>query len=117
MLNKKFTLSKEEFIHRSMKGEVFICADCRYFYDRNEREPFRVWVEPLKALWCNFDGTVLFTLEEPKPTIERRWRWLRHLHDYTQIPDSYYSDRYAIKHFKEGWCKKEDDYIDVKVEK
>jgi hypothetical protein len=118
---KEFTLTKEEFITRSMKGEAFIiCANGeRIYYDNSKVQdtPFRINELPLRATWALFDGRTLFTLEEPEPIIERRWVWLKNIAvGYTDTSD-YLSDKYAEEwdYPKNDWYKKEDEYIDVVI--
>lgn len=113
-MSKEFTLTKEEFIKRSMNGEVFINREDRYFYDKGEYDPFMVNNSALDGAWSNFNGKTLFTLEEPKPIIERRWRWLSDTSKYTEVSARYYSDKESTM-IGDGWYKKEDDYIDVGV--
>ena len=65
-MSKEFTLTKEEFITRSMAGEVFIRVGGgrRYFYDETEVNPFRLSGAPMSDAWQYMDGKTLFTLEE-----------------------------------------------------
>ena len=65
-MSKEFTLTKEEFITKSMAGEVFIrvSGGRRYFYDETEVNPFRLSGTPMSDAWQHMDGKTLFTLEE-----------------------------------------------------
>ena len=121
---EKFTLTKEEFIKRSMKGEVFIRDDVKYFYDSSYAVPFRVSRKKDNSNlaycdWYAFNETNLFTLEQPTSIIERRWKWrFDHIQEaYTSETNGYMSDLYATTHryIKDGWYKVEDLYIDVEV--
>ena len=110
-----FALTKEEFITRSMAGEVFLDGSNKLFYDMSEDIPFRYEKEPLKGNWDLFDGeTKRFTLEQPKPKIERRWKYRRDLNGITEESLSYYSDKVSGQ-FKDDWYKAEDCFIDVEI--
>jgi len=113
-MSKEFTLTKKEFIERSMKGEVFIDGfNNRLFYDNNKENPFRYCNKALHGAWEYFDGKALFTLEKPKPIIERRWKW--RLDEIGRTIESHYlSNEYAEKYDYTGWYKTE-LYIDVKL--
>ena len=62
----KIKLTKEEFIKRSMAGDVFEESECRYFYDATKTIPFRFNEEDLLGNWDRFDGKIEFTLVIPK---------------------------------------------------
>ena len=115
---QEFTLTAKEFIERSMKGEVFILKTTRgrYHYDYSKANPFRVDEDSMNYSWNHLDGIYLFTLEEPKPVIERRWKWRKDFKKYTAesnfIPDIY-ADESLYK--KEDWYKVEDLYIDIEI--
>lgn len=114
---ENFTLTKEEFIQRSMNGEVFIDRDGdRYFYDKTEVNPFRFNDTVLHSYWNRFNSKVLFTLEQPKPIIERRWKWRRDYEGYTTVTIDYFSDTYkdVSVYENDGWYKS-DMYIDVEI--
>ena len=113
---EKTTLTKEEFIKRSMAGEVFIYGGDKYFYDTCENPPFRLDGDYIRSNWGYFDGKTIFEIEEPKPIIERRWRWRKDEYGRTQTSD-YVSDKYAEIHsyIFSNWYKVEDDYIDVET--
>ena len=114
-MSKEFTLTPEEFISRSIKGEVFLRKGDRYHYSAGNIPPFKVGDNLLINEWSLFDGKRLFTLEKPKPKIERRWLWLKDRNGYTET--SYYvSNEYAQLHNFIGiWHKKVNDYIDVEI--
>ena len=113
-----FTLTKEEFITRSMAGEVFISthSDKKFFYDNKYNIPFRVNHEDLDNNWNYMDGKHTFTLEQPNPKIERRWKYRRDKIGYTEETDCYYSDEKA-KSVLNGmlYYKTEDCFIDVEI--
>ena len=110
-----FTLTKEEFITRSMKGEVFLHSNNKMFYDASENNPFRYEKEPLNGNWDFLDGkTKRFTLEQPKPKIERRWKYRRDADGVTEESLSYYSDK-STGRFKSDWYKADDCFIDVEL--
>lgn len=113
---KTTTLIKEEFITRSMAGEVFILEGCRYFYAPSKENPFRVDYAAIGSSWCYMDGITLFEVEEPKPIIERRWKW-RKDSDGCTIEDARYMSDEFIEHYAigGGWYKVEDLYIDVEI--
>ena len=113
---EKFTLTKEEFITRSMEGEVFIDNCNRYFYDSSKSSPFRVNDSALAGAWSYFDGTVkIFALEQYKPKIERRWKYRRDCSGHTQETDCYYTDEKAKSVLNSLYYKAEDCFIDVEV--
>ena len=75
-MKKLFTLTKEEFIERSMKGEVFIheVTGNKFFYDKSKDIPFRLNNDHLLTAWELFDkNDELFRSEKQKVTIEK---WL-----------------------------------------
>ena len=110
-----FALTKEEFITRSMAGEVFLNGNNRLFYSVSETNPFRLNGNTLHWGWDLFDGeTKKFTLEQPKPKIERRWKYRRDTDGITEESLSYYSDE-SSNYFKKDWYKAEDCFIDVEI--
>ena len=112
----QFTLTKKEFIKRSMKGEVFLNRGAMYFYSEEFNVPFRVDYLAIGNSWRLFDGQTLFTSEEPKPIIERRWKWLKDYDDYTACTN-YLTDRYAIvNEYSNAGYYKSDMFIDVEAE-
>ena len=112
---KPFTLTKEEFITRSMAGEVFMHSNNKMFYDSSENNPFRYEMGPLNGNWDRLDGrTEQFTLEQPKLKIERRWKYRRDADGVTEESLSYYSDKISGQ-FKDDWYKAEDCFIDVEI--
>ena len=112
---KQFTLTKEEFITRSMAGEVFVYKNYRLFYDPYQIIPFRLNEEELDTCWKLFNGKELFTLEQPKPRIERRWKWRKDTSDYTEETDCYHNDANAISLIALGMYKAEDCFIDIEI--
>lgn len=113
----KTTLTKKEFITRSMEGEVFLLDGYRYFYDATKVYPFRINVNNLDESWKDFDGNILFEIEKPKPILERRWKYILHRNGYSNISLSYMSDTYAEsnEYIAPKWYKIEDMFIDVEV--
>ena len=111
-----FALTKEEFIIRSMAGEIFICKDSTYCYDSGFIIPFRSNINTLEMGWGLFDGiTKQFTLQQPKPKIERRWKWRKDNKHYTEETDCYHSD-VNVSHLQgSDWYKAEDCFIDVEI--
>lgn len=113
---EKFTLTKEEFIARSMSGEVFIDDyNNRYFYDSAKPNPFRKGTGYLHDSWNVFDSNYEFTIEQPKPKIERRWKYRRDRDGFTQETDCYYTDEKAKSVLNSTFYKVEDCFIDVEV--
>ena len=114
----KFTLTKEEFIKRSMNGEVFIhdLYNNKYFYDDKYTNPFRFNKEALNIHWDDLNGKDLFIVENPKPIKERRWKWQKDKKDISYISE-YITDKFAkdVNMLKDGWHKRENDYIDVEI--
>ena len=123
-MTKQFTLTKEEFITRSMKGEVFLDSNRdKYFYDENEDNPFRFNKSAISSAWDSFNITrfgssnELFTLEEPEPVYEDRYIWLKDRKTETEASNSYMSDNHAEKfRYKEDGWYKSDMKITVKIE-
>lgn len=113
----KITLTKDEFIVRSMAGERFRYEGRTYHYDNSFINPFRVEEYSIGAYWGYIDGKNIFEILEPEPKIERRWKWRRNSKGRTDETSSYLSDTYAESHNYEinGWYKIEDCYIDVEV--
>ena len=116
---KQFTLTKEEFITRSMAGEVFLDKNLsRFYYDNSKEQPFRLNNVPLTTAWYIFNGQKLFTLEQPKPKIERRWKYRKDCKEGdTHETSIYVSDEYAKENrfLKDKWYKAEDCFIDVEI--
>ncbi|MDQ1264560.1 MAG: hypothetical protein QG559_1561 [Campylobacterota bacterium] len=114
---KTTTLTNEEFITRSMAGEVFILNGDKFYYDITKYNPFRCNTCALDILWQTFNGKTIFEIEEPKPTMERRWKWRRDSFGYTVESGSYMSDIFVgnNNYSVEGWYKVEDLYIDVEI--
>ena len=68
---KTFKLTKEEFITRSMAGDVFEFRGNTFYYDNNEKSnPFRLCQQALSSDWDKFNGINEFTLVEPEPEME-----------------------------------------------
>lgn len=113
---KPFSLTKEEFITRSMAGEVFLDKNLsRFYYDNSKKQPFRLNDVPLTAAWSIFNGQELLTVEKPKPRIERRWKWRKDKLNCTEESYYYYSDTCTLPFNPEGWYKAEDCFIDVEI--
>ena len=111
-----FALTKEEFITRSMEGEVFVSNTSKFFYDTNFINPFRINEREIYSSWDLFDGeTKQFTIEQPKPRIERRWKYRENRFGITQETNSYYSDEKAKTSLTSSFYKAEDCYIDVEI--
>lgn len=111
-----FALTKEEFITRSMAGEVFFYNNKKVFYDSSFGNPFRYEREELNGNWDLFDGKIkIFTLGQPKPRIERRWKYRADRKDYTIETNLYYSEEKAKSSLDSHYYKAEDCYIDVEV--
>lgn len=110
------TLTKEQFITRSMTGEKFEYDTCIYYYDKDKANPFRVDEDSLAAYWQYMDGETEFIIVEPEPTIERRWRWLLDGEEYTVISSSFMSDNYVKNnsYMTQDWYKS-DQYIEVEI--
>ena len=100
-----------------MAGEVFISVDygTRFYYDNTQTIPFRVESSPMESAWEKFDNIHLFTLEQPKPRIERRWKYRRDYIDYTEESQCYYSEKKVKNYFLKDWYKLEDCFIDVEI--
>ena len=75
----KVKLTKEEFIKRSMNGEVFGLDGFLYFYDENEKNPFRFEELGMNESWGDFNGENEFTVVEPEPKtkIVKEWMYKR----------------------------------------
>lgn len=114
---EKFALTKEEFIIRSMAGESFMHLGNKVFYDSSKENPFRYVNDDLNGMWCLFDGKIeVFTLKQPEPKIERRWKYRKDYDGYTEETSSYYTDEKARTVLGDKiWRKVEDYYIDVEV--
>ena len=114
-----FALTKEEFITRSMQGEVFISVEygTRFYFDPKYSIPFRVEESPLEEGWNLINSTNLFTVEPPKPKIERRWKYLKNNRDgRTMESAQYYSDSKVHEYLDlTKWYKAEDCFIDVEL--
>ena len=72
----KVKLTKEEFIKRSMNGEVFELDDFFYFYDSSKKNPFRVEDIGIDGSWGDFNGINEFTVVEPEPKTKIVKEWL-----------------------------------------
>ena len=102
-MSKPFTLTKEEFITRSMAGEVFIDSyNHKHYYDDTETNPFRRSNQALRDNWDSFTDGTLFTLEEPKPVFEDRWQIRKDQEGYTLSTSNYYNLYYIDKDYKES---------------
>ena len=120
---EEFTLTKEEFIGRSMKGERFKRMSEVFSYDNTKDSPFRVDGSIIRTHWRLFNGVEKFLSVKPEPTIERRWIWLKDFEGRTKTSDRYMTDKAARGggYAKNGWYKAtaeycgKDIYIDVKI--
>ena len=72
----KVKLTKEEFIKRSMRGEVFELNGYKYFYDEKEINPFRIERMGMNGSWGDFDGVNEFTVVEPKSKTKIMKEWM-----------------------------------------
>lgn len=96
----KVKLTKEEFIKRSMKGEVFELYDCRYFYDSNKINPFRIDDVGLGGCWDNFNGINKFTVVEPKKKTKIVKEWLyKDVLNIWHISGNLFTDEEAKEYF------------------
>ena len=99
----KVKLTKEEFIKRSMNGEVFELYDCKYFYDKDESNPFRLDGVDLINNWSQFDGVNKFKVVKPKAKtkIVKEWMHKSAVGDNLWfIIDKLMTDEEAKRHFK-----------------
>ena len=100
----KVKLTKEEFIKRSMDGEVFEFDSYKYFYDENEKNPFRFEELCMNESWGDFNGKNEFTVVEPKnktkTKIVKEWMYLDSLGVW-HLLDSLLTDKKAKKYFGE----------------
>lgn len=111
---KTTTLTKEEFITRSMAGEVFINNGSKLFYDPTKTNPFRIGDAGLGNSWSIFDGKTVFRVKAP---VERRWRWRRDNEGFTS-ESNYMTEECAVERGhtpQNGWYKVENIFIDVNV--
>lgn len=117
---KPFKLTKEEFIKRSMAGEKFIGKVGDIFhYDGTHISPFRINQTVIGNSWNDFnnDSDALFTLVQPEPVIERRYKWFKNEEDGETHETSFMSDDCAIRNncLVNGWCKDENLFRDVEI--
>lgn len=111
-----FALTKEEFITRSMAGEVFVYNNNKFFYNTSFTNPFRINGTGMEGSWDIFnDKTKLFTLDQSKPRIERRWKYRIDLTGVKNETVGYYSDEKARIDLNNNYYKVEDCYIDVEI--
>ena len=98
----KVKLTKEEFIKRSMNGEVFIFSGYKYSYDESKNNPFRIEDVGLNGGWEAFNGINEFTVIEPKPKtkIVKEWMFLDVLNIWC-IANILITDEEAKEHFGE----------------
>lgn len=99
-----------------MNGEKFKYNGCIYHYDKTKDNPFRMDVSGLNVNWDNIDGEIEFTVVEPEPVIERRWKWLKDKYKGYTTETGYMSDSYAKDtwYVESGYYKSE-FYIDVEI--
>lgn len=115
-MKQAFKLTKEEFITRSMAGDVFEFKGNTFYYDNNEKSnPFRLCQQALSSDWDKFNGINEFTLVEPEPEMEswaefRVWNcnnnnWYKSSGLYRtliEFKETYYQTRYSHHHEIEG---------------
>lgn len=96
----KVKLTKEEFIKRSMKGEVFELDGYKYFYDNSKNIPFRIGDVGLYGGWVAFNGINEFTVVEPKEKTKlvKEWIYLDSLGVW-HLSDNLLTDKKAKEHF------------------
>ena len=102
----KVKLTKEEFIKRSMNGEVFELYDCKYFYDEKEINPFRIQEAGITESWGDFDGVNEFKVIEPKPKTKIVKEWMyKNMDDDTRwaINSTLRPDKEALEAFKSNY--------------
>ena len=100
----KVKLTKEEFIKRSMNGEVFELDGYEYFYDKDKINPFRIDECDLKGWWSYFNGKNEFTVVEPKTKTKIVKEWMYNSTggiSQWYIVDKLMTDNEAKEHFKE----------------
>jgi hypothetical protein len=97
----KVKLTKEEFIKRSMKGEVFELYNCKFFYDKDKTNPFRIEGDDLNGCWSYLDGINEFTVVEPelKTKIVKEWLYKDVLNIW-HISGNLLTDEEAKEYFK-----------------
>ena len=108
-------LTKEEFIRRSMRGEVFAYETNKFHYDKTKYNPFRMDDNEMGDTW-NIINTCTEFIVLPKE--ERRYRYIRGREGISELSIGYINDAYAKRnHYTKdnGWHKLEDDYIEVIV--
>ena len=99
----KVKLTKEEFIKRSMNGEVFELDGYKFFYNKDKTNPFRMEEQDLKGCWSYFNGETEFTVVEPEPKTKIVKEWM---HKSTVgknqwfIIDKLMTDKEAKEHFR-----------------
>ena len=97
----KVKLTKEEFIKRSMNGEVFELDGYKFFYDNNEKNPFRLEDEDLEDNWSQFNGINEFTVVEPKAKTKIVKEWIcRTAINQWHVSDHLFTDDEAKKYFE-----------------
>ena len=98
----KVKLTKKEFMKRSMNGEVFELDGYKYFYDENEKNPFRFEELGMNESWGDFNGENEFTVAKPKTKtkIVKEWMFLDVLNIWC-IANILITDEEAKEHFGE----------------
>jgi len=108
---KTFKLTKGEFIKRSMAGDKFIYDNNIYYYNNDEKLPFRFDGTSLHEAWQFINGSNEFTLVKPKPKTEKQYLWrYNNLGDWKNTA-TYYSE----KDSRDDWVKLEYTEIEVEV--
>jgi len=97
-------LTKEEFIKRSMQGEVFEFHKGKYSYDSTKRVPFRVNDVNLDNSWDLFNGINEFTVVKPEPKTEEVFEWMyKNSSGDWHIAGNLYTRKQAHEHFNDTY--------------
>lgn len=97
----KVKLTKEEFIKRSIKGEVFEFDGYKFFYDKDKTNPFRMEEQDLNGCWDYFNGETEFIVVEPEPKTKIVKEWLyKDVLNIWHISVNLFTDEEAKKYFK-----------------
>ena len=97
----KVKLTKEEFIKRSMAGEVFEFDSYKYFFFFFEKNPFRFEELGMDESWGDLNAENEFTVIEPKQKtkIVKEWMFLDVLNIW-HTSGNLFTDEEAKEHFK-----------------